>query len=167
VGDPGRGARYNLGPYRNVNAPTLGLLFLRSENQARLAFKRKGTRSIAGFPAVEVAFEEKARPTLVRDPRNADVPASGRFWIDATRGTVLRTEIEYDLEPDKSMHDPSGWTRGLVATDYRREVPLGAFVPDTMTELYYFRTVGRIEAVARYASYRRFEVSVETEAALP
>ena len=36
-----------------------------------------------------------------------------------------------------------------------------------MTELYYFRTVGRIEAVARYGSYRRFEVSVETEAALP
>ncbi len=65
------GSRYNLGPYRNVNAPTLGLLFLRSENQARLAFKRKGTRTIAGFAAVEVAFEEKARPTIVRDPRGA------------------------------------------------------------------------------------------------
>ena len=62
------GSRYNLGPYRNVNAPTLGLLFLRSENQARLAFKRKGTRTIAGFPAVEVAFEEKARPTIIHDP---------------------------------------------------------------------------------------------------
>ncbi len=161
------GARYNLGPYRNVNAPTLGLLFLRSENQARLAFKRKGTRTIAGFPAVEVAFEEKARPTIIHDPRGDDVPASGRFWIDATRGTVLRTEIAYDLEPDKSMHDSSGWSRGAVATEYRREVSLGAFVPDTMTELYYFRTVGRIEAVARYGSYRRFEVSVETEAALP
>ena len=37
-------SRYNLGrAYRNVNVPALGLLFLRPENQKRLAFKRRGT----------------------------------------------------------------------------------------------------------------------------
>ncbi len=42
-------SRYNLGrAYRNVNVPTLGLLFLRPENQRQLSFKRKGTRTIAG-----------------------------------------------------------------------------------------------------------------------
>ena len=88
-------SRYNLGrAYRNVNVPALGLLFLRPENQKRLAFKRKGTRTIAGFTTAEVAFEEKASPTLVHDRWKNDVPASGRFWIDETRGSVLRTEID-------------------------------------------------------------------------
>jgi VWFA-related protein len=149
-------SRYNLGrAYRNINVPALGLLFLRPENQRRLAFKRKGTRTIAGFPTVEVAFEEKASPTLVHDRWNNDVPASGRFWIDETRGTVLRTEIVYDLSPDNRE-------RGFVATEYRREPSLECFVPDTMTELF-----GWIDSVARYTNYRRFEVSIGTAAALP
>ena len=161
-------SRYNLGrAYRNINVPALGLLFLRPENQGRLAFKRKGTRTIAGFPTVEVAFEEKASPTLVHDRWNNDVPASGRFWIDETRGTILRTEIEYDLETEKSKHTPDAWERGLVSTEYRREIGLECFVPDTMTELYNFRGLGRIDAVARYSKYRRFEVSVGTAEVLP
>ncbi len=159
------GSRYNLsGAYRTVNAPTLGLLFLRPENQSRLSFKRKGSRRIAGFEAAEVAFEERARPTLVRGHGREDVPASGRFWIDATRGTVLRTEIEYDLETQKVQRDPAEWERGTVATEYRQERALGAFVPDTMTELYDLRRVGRLEGQARYTGYRRFEVSITTEA---
>jgi VWFA-related protein len=161
-------SRYNLGrAYRNVNVPALGLLFLRPENQKRLAFKRKGTRTIAGFPTVEVAFEEKTSPTLVHDRWGNDVPASGRFWIDETRGTVLRTEIEYDLETDKATRTPDTWEKGVVSTEYRREIALESFVPDTMTELYNFWGIGRIDAVARYSNYRRFEVSVGTAAALP
>ncbi len=161
-------SRYNLGrPYRNVNVPNLGLLFLQPENQRRLAFKRKGTRTIAGFPTAEVAFEEKTTPTLVRDRWGNDVPASGRFWIDETRGTVLRTEIEYDLETDKTTRQPDNWERGLVSTEYRREIALGCFVPDTMTELYNFWGIGQIDSVARYSNYRRFEVSVGTAELLP
>jgi hypothetical protein len=161
-------SRYNLGrAYRNVNVPALGLLFLRPENQGRLAFKRKGKRTIAGFPTVEVAFEEKASPTLVHDRWGNDVAASGRFWIDETRGTILRTEIEYDLETEKSKHTPDAWERGLVSTEYRREIVLESFVPDTMTELYNFRGIGRVDAVARYSKYRRFEVSVGTAEVLP
>jgi VWFA-related protein len=161
-------SRYNLGrAYRNVNVPALGLLFLRPENQRRLAFKRKNTRTIAGFPTVEVAFEEKSTPTLVHDRWGNDVPASGRFWIDETRGAVLRTEIEYDLETDKATREPDQWERGLVSTEYRREASLGCFVPDAMTELYNYWGIGRIDAVARYANYRRFEVSVGTVEALP
>jgi hypothetical protein len=95
------------------------------------------------------------------------VPASGRFWIDETRGTVLRTEIEYDLETDKSTRSPDAWEKGLVSTEYRREISLGCFVPDTMTELYTFWGIGRIDAVARYGNYRRFEVSVGTAEVLP
>jgi len=161
-------SRYNLGrAYRNINVPALGLLFLRPENQRRLAFKRKGNRTIAGFPTVEVAFEEKTSPTLVHDRWNNDVPATGRFWIDETRGTVLRTEIEYDLETEKGAHSPDVWERGLVSTEYRRETSLGCFVPDSMTELYNLSGIGRVDGTAHYANYRRFEVAVATAAVLP
>ena len=151
-------SRFNLGPERNVNVPTLGLLFLRPENQRRLAFRRRGERWIAGFPAAEVEFEEMESPSLVHDRESLDVPARGRFFVDETRGTVLRTEIEYDLEPHTTGR-PDSRQRGFVATEYRREPSLGAFVPDTMTEEYLFRGFGRVRATARYASYRRFEVS--------
>ena len=62
---------------------------------------------------------------------------------------------------------PDAWERGLVSTEYRREIGLECFVPDSMTELYNFRGLGRIDAVARYSKYRRFEVSVGTAEVLP
>ena len=99
----------------------------------RLAFKRKGTRTIAGFPTVEVAFEEKTSPSLVHDRWNNDVPASGRFWIDETRGTVLRTEIEYDLETEKATRAVDEWERGARLDGVPPRATLGCFVPDSMT----------------------------------
>ena len=79
--------RYNLGEvHRNVNAPTIALLFLLPENQARLVFERKGSKTIAGFLTLEVTFQERTRPTLVQDRWQEDVPASGSFWIDPCGG---------------------------------------------------------------------------------
>ena len=85
----------------------IALLFLLPEHHARLAFKRKGRKTIAGFRTVEVAFEELARPTIVRDRWNEDVPARGSFWVDPVRGTVLRARIEYDMERQKRLLDRS------------------------------------------------------------
>ena len=151
-------SRYNLGrAYRNVNVPALGLLFLRPENQARLAFKRKGTRTIAGFPAVEVAFEEKASPTLVHD-RVGERRAGERALLDRRDpGTVLRTEIEYDLETEKSKRTPDAWERGLVSTEYRREIgleSLRARHDDGALQLPGHRARGRRSAVLEVPAVR-------------
>jgi hypothetical protein len=158
-------SRYNLHQdqaYRNVNEPTLGLLFLLPTNQKRLVFKleRKGGRTIAGFGTVEVTFEEREGPTLVRDPRDDDVPARGRFWIDPERGSVLRTEIDFE-------------GGAVVATEYRREPSLDIFVPDTMTEQYELGVVRDpttlksgprgVAGRASYSNYRRFQVTSEWE----
>ncbi|HKC12043.1 MAG TPA: VWA domain-containing protein, partial [Vicinamibacteria bacterium] len=60
------GARFNLGPIRRTaNIPTLALLFLHPENQRRFAFEKKGRRSFEGVEALEIAFVERARPTLI------------------------------------------------------------------------------------------------------
>lgn len=155
--------RHNIGSVRrNVNSPTIALLFLLPENQPRLAFERRGARSIAGFPSLEVAFEERVRPTLVRDEEDRDVPAKGSYWIDPSRGAVLRSEIEYRVGDGDDTSSAFAVT-AVVQTRYRREPGLDILVPDTMKESYRTRGGARIEAKARYLKYRSFRVTSEWE----
>ena len=140
-------SHYNLGARRDVNLPTLALLWLLPENQSRLELERKGECTIANLRGVEVEFREVASPTLVRDQgQDRDVPSSGRFWIDPTSGAVLRSEILY-----------AG--RGSVSTEYRPEPGFDVLVPDVMQETSGFK------ATARYAKYRRFDVATDANAA--
>jgi len=181
------GARFNLGPIRRtVNIPTLALLFLHPENQRRFSFEKKGKRSMEGTEALEIAFVERARPTLVNDGAGHDVPAKGAVWVDPASGTVLQTDVDYDLDPRDTDHR----TRARVITKYRREPKLEILVPDSMRETYQWpipqreparvlrrglmvfdddREQGAVvgmKAEARYSGYRRFEVTTE-EAVAP
>jgi VWFA-related protein len=177
------GARFNLGPIRRtVNIPTLALLFLHPENQRRFAFEKKGRRSFEGIQALEIGFVERARPTLIYDGAGHDVPAKGSVWVDPARGTVLQTDVDYDLDPRDTYHR----TRARIITTYRREPKLDILVPDSMKEAYQWpvarqqaarvqrRGLNRkinegedqedvvgMEAEARYSGYRRFEVTTE------
>jgi hypothetical protein len=160
------GSRYNLGfAYRNVNSPALGILMLLPDNQRRLDFERKGERTIAGLRGVEVAYRELQNSTFVRDQWNNDVHSHGRFWIDATRGAVLRTEIEYDLAANSS-EDPEDRKTGSIATEFRLEPGMDVLVPDSMKELYRLGPT-RIEATARYSKYRHFSVTTSETATVP
>jgi hypothetical protein len=135
-----------LGPRRDVNLPTLGLLLLLPDNQRRFEFTRQGEGTIANVRGVEVAFRELARPTLVRD-RGQDIPSEGRFGIDPATGAVLRSEILYV-------------SRGSVATDYRRQPGFDVLVPDEMREAPGVRSLDQrtwgSANRARYGEYRRF-----------
>ncbi len=154
-------ARYNIGPaVRNINFPTLSLVFLHPRNQSRFAWKRGGTRRFGTVEGLEMEFEEVARPTLVDQDGQGDLPAKGRFWVDPARGTVLRSETEFRFEP--------GRARAYVATQYRAEPKLAMWVPSEMREEYddlpgSFQPVFRSpsEATARYSSFRRFTVTIE------
>jgi VWFA-related protein len=176
-------ARFNLGPIRRtVNIPALALLFLHPDNQRRFTFEKKGRRSIGGIQALEIAFVERARPTLVDDGAGNSVPAKGSVWIDPARGTVLQTDVDYDLDPRDTYHR----TRARVITTYRQEPKLDILVPDSMKETYQWPVARQqaarvqrrglnlkinegedqddvvgMEAEARYSGYRRFEVTTE------
>ena len=124
-------SRYNLGPLRRtVNFPTLALTFLLPENQPRFSFERKGRRSVRGTDAIEVAYAEKASPTIVHDDSGHDVSSRGQFWIDPETGRVLRSVLEHDA----NGHDWLAWAR--IVVEYRREPRLDILVPDSMTETY-------------------------------
>jgi VWFA-related protein len=160
-------ARYNLGTaVRTLNVPTIPLLFLHPRNQARFAFKRGGRRRIFGVEGLEIEFVEKQRPTLVKDGSRGDLPATGRFWIDADRGIVLRSEAQFHFEPNLAL--------ASVMAEYRPEPGLAIWVPVEMKERYedvpeaYPSVFGpTTEATARYSNYRRFTVSSEVTATVP
>ena len=85
------GARYNIGNVeRNINTPTLPLPFL-TLLKARFAFKL--VKREDDDPGEVIEFKETGRPTFITTTGNRDLPVTGRFWVDARDGPVLRTEL--------------------------------------------------------------------------
>ena len=146
-------ARYNIGLYRDINEPTVPLLILHPENQPRFHFELRGQRRFPGAEGREVSFEEVARPTVILWNRRDDLPVRGRFWLDPRTGTVLRSELAFDLPHEAGIN----YVRtGRITVEYERETGLGMWVPAEMKEDY-----PNLLTRARYTHYRR--MSVETQ----
>jgi len=148
-------ARHNLGSLRrNFNDPNLGLLFVSGPFQGRFRFRDTGDETVGSVRVRRMEFEERARPTVIRDGRNgASIPASGRVWADAD-GTVWRTEVK--LDSDEAL--------ATIRVSYRRDERLGTMVPATMDEDYRYKEKGTgrflfISGHATYDGFRRFETS--------
>jgi hypothetical protein len=151
-------AAYNIGPVRRtVNLPTLPLAFLLPRNQQRFEFQLAARRMIGATAADELIFRETLRPTIVKGPLDADLPAQGRFWVNATQGAVVRSEVEFALGSE---------SKAGMTTDYQPEPSLAMWVPTEMRERY-GTSQGPLEGVAHYERFRRFTVSTEEEVALP
>jgi hypothetical protein len=181
-------SRYNLGELRRtINVPVMPLVFLEADVQKRIRFTRAPDTDRPAAPqdapghfklATEVwvvRFEERDRPTIVRDLNSGDVPTEGRFWIEPESGRVLMSEM-------RSNHPV---VRADVTVSYQSEPLLGMLVPIAMRETYTNlrlanRTMGRgassaaskwlwrrIEASATYGRFRQFQVHVEQDVDLP
>jgi hypothetical protein len=156
-------ARFNLGQIRrNMNEPTFALEFLSARLQPRFRWDLKGRETVNGGESWKVAFEERARPTLVtRDGVN--LVSTGTVWINTSSHAVMKTTLVVE---DRGLR-----TRATIDVDYGYEPKLGLRVPTRMTEMYgQLRmplTAGgsiplhedRIECQATYSNYRRFETS--------
>jgi hypothetical protein len=149
-------ARYNLGPHRTVNSPTVALSFLHPRNRWRFDCRLEGQDERQGVATWRVRFSERARPTLVRSSRGQDVPARGLFWLEAGSAALVESRLELHL-PDFGPI--------VIETLYAHDDRLGAWLPTEMREAY-----GRpsrssrephLEAVARYSGWRRAQVEVQ------
>jgi hypothetical protein len=174
-------SRYNLGAItRTINVPLMSFVFLEREVQPRLRFTRVGDDQRAAVPDAQaghfrvstevwvIRFEERDRPTIVRDSVNRqDVPSQGRFWLEPASGRVLMSEMRSD--------HPG--VRAEITVNYQSEPLSGLLVPTAMFERYtnvlparrsppsqYWR---RIEATAMYGKFRRFQVEVDQHVDLP
>ena len=154
-------ARYNVGDVqRNMNTPTLPLLFLRRSYKARFDFERVSDRA----PSLEVdepdpqidvwvvAYTETAPDTVIRRRSGVSLPARGRFWIAPETGRVLITELVIE---DENVD-------ATITVRYEQPAELDHPVPVEMRELYdNHLSRSRVEGTATYSRFRRFRVVVE------
>jgi hypothetical protein len=147
-------SRFNIGFQRTVNEPTLPLMFLHPNNQARFAFALRGHSEIEGLRVAEIAFREIKEPSLVFENGRPDLLSAGRVWIEPKTGTIVRTELLL-----KSRH-----TRldAALTVSYEKAPDLDIWVPSKMRESY----TGLL-AVATYSNYRRFQVRTMEAIGLP
>ena len=154
-------ARFNLGSVeRNLNYPTMALMFLRRIHQSRSRFSREGSERVGGVPTWRLRFEEVARPTLIGS-RAGDVVASGQFWIEPDSGRVRRSRLTVkELRADGTVEVTYGAWPGLdilmpVSMEERIMVSLG------------LRVVESIRGTARYSSFKQFRVDLTTSLTVP
>jgi hypothetical protein len=176
-------SRYNVGPLlRTINVPLMPLVFLESDIQPRLRFSRRSDRDEpnaardalvpghfrVGTEVWVIGFEERDRPTIIRDPINRrDVPTQGRFWIEPQSGRVLMSEM-------RSTHFN---VIADITVSYQSDPLVGLLVPIAMHERYEHRirtrmlrpggVWRRIEATALYSGFRRFRVETDQHIELP
>ena len=150
-------SRFNLGRVvRNFNEPTLGLLVLDDRHRGRFAFERLRTERGKGGELVTFRFTERRPPTLVWNLKLEPVFSSGQITIHAPTGRVVQTMLNINVEPVEMT----------LTTTYGENTRLGMWVPVRFGEHYRDGTATAdstpfevIVCEARYANYRRFEVS--------
>ncbi len=152
------GARYNIGTvFRNLNMPTLPLMFLVPGKLPGFTFARHGEDTVEGIRAWRIDYEEVERPTIIRRPgADVEVPASGSFWVDPSTGRILRTKVRASV----------GALTMETTVTYRRSDTLGIWAPAEMEESYN-QPSETIEGKAVYLNFRRFQVSTDVNIAAP
>jgi hypothetical protein len=159
-------SRYNIGNVqRTINVPVLALLILDPTNQRRFQFWRGDDRKprMGGEPKAldgaglwVIEYEELRRGTMIRTTNDQDLPSHGRFWIEASTGRVLATEL---VAEDTAL-------RGTIDVKYQLEPAVNLLVPIEMRERYEIRRDGsRVEGTATYARFRQFQVKVDEKIA--
>jgi len=159
-------SRYNIGNLlRTVNVPVLALAILEQRTRGRFQFHRRENRAKpqlargdAGRWSADwvVEFDETEPRTIIRTTSGRDMPVHGRFWLDATSGQVLGSEI---IAEDTSL-------RGVIDVEYQREPTIGLMVPVEMREHYDIRRDNsRVDGVATYGRFRQFQVKVDEKIA--
>jgi len=148
------GARYNIGRLqRNFSDPILAVTFLDSSRQRRFSFKGDGQTIIDGTPLRRLIFEERTRPTLIRNGRTGeDIPSGGTLEL-AADGQVRRSELSVEVDQQ---------TTAGIRVRFDPDAKLEMLVPALMEEDY--RVAGRTDTVitckAVYSDFRRFETAV-------
>ena len=135
---------------RTFNEPTLALLFLDARYRSRFSFSQAGERTVDGRRVVTYAFEEQARPTVVR-AGTRDLPARGDVRIDAATGRVVATTLD--------LADPVAQLHGRMTVTYGPSARFDVLVPEEMREVYRSGRGETVTTEALYSSFRRFETA--------
>jgi hypothetical protein len=149
------GARYNLGGgTRNINVPTLALMYLGADVRSGVRFTASRQQAQAGERIIE--FLEIQRPTLISTTGGRDLPAQGRIWIDEATGTITKTEL----------HAKDTGVDSEVTVAFELEPNIGKWLPKRMEDRFKRPdSQSEVRGVATYSRFRRFQVSTSEELA--
>jgi hypothetical protein len=157
-------SRYNIGNIlRTINVPVFALLVLEPHRQSHFKFTHVRT-SAPPIPVEKplppdtwtVLYEETAPDTMIRTTNNRDLACHGRFWLEASTGRVLMTEL---VASDVYLS-------GRISVAYQADMLPNVLVPVAMREQYLERRNNtRIEGAAAYSKFRQFQVKVDEKIA--
>jgi formylglycine-generating enzyme required for sulfatase activity len=152
------GARYNLGSMRStLGNPVLALGVLQQSYQSRFRFTLAKDDKSAGSGVAVIEYKEMATPAMIHGEAGRDLLSHGRLWIDTVSGRVMKTEL--------LVEQPA--IRAVVTTSFRVEDRSGIAVPAEMREQYTFANGNRVNTVATYGRFRRFDVSATEDIRTP
>jgi len=152
------GARYNLGNMRStLGNPVLALGVLQQSYQPRFKFTLGREDRSLGPTIAMIEYKEIATPAMVHGEAGRDLMAHGRVWIDSVSGRVMKTELH--------VEQPA--IRAVVTTTFRADDRSGIAVPLEMREQYTFANGNRVNTVATYSRFRRFDVSATEDIHTP
>ncbi len=150
-----QGARFNIGGIRrDLNVPTLALWLLTPAINQRFDYSAGGTETVEGRAADVTRFRERKAPYLF-NVDGVPTPVAGRFWLDRSRGAVVKTEMV--LQSNRAGQNSS---RARLVVTYAFDPRVEAWVPRTMTEQY--NTQGTPQFVvgnSAYTNFRKFSTS--------
>jgi len=157
-------AAFNLGTRsRNLNVPTFALVYLRGDRAGRLRWRSRARSD----GRIRLTFEERDRPTIVRDNDGRPMRAQGEFWIEPASGRIERSAVT--VSGTRESFDDAGHVvrRKLTYTltvGFEPNDHLGLWLPVRMSEQYEQDTRQRAHSTnvvvtgeALYSNYRRFE----------
>ena len=143
------GARYNLGNMRStLGNPVLALGVLQKTYQPRFHFTLGKEDRNAGPGVSVVEYKEVSSPAMIRGEAGRDLMAHGRVWIDNVTGRVLKTELQVEQPV----------IRAVVTTTFQFDERSAVAVPLEMREKYTLANGNRVQTVATYGHFRRFDV---------
>jgi hypothetical protein len=148
-------AAQNLGLPRTTNLPNLPLEFLHRRNRERLVMLLDGEERIRGVTTARLVFNERLKPTLIRDPQGADMPSVVRAWVDPA-GRLLRAEVLTFTTGDPQNAESS------IRVEFKEHKALGLLVPSEMQETFPValrEQPAKGVGVATYSNFRRFQTS--------
>jgi hypothetical protein len=138
------GAKYTFGNL--FNSPIDVLIFIQPSFQSRFRFSLGTTDGALGANVWEVSYSELGKPSVLRGPRNTDVLANGRIWIEAETGRIAKTELTLG--------------NSSVVTAFQFDERFGINVPVEMTSRYRYQNY-TVFGTATYGRFRRFGVTTE------
>lgn len=143
------GARFNIGPARTINIPTMPMQLLAARNADRIRLRAAGP-SGAGTGRTLMKFEERSRPTLVRTPEGNDVKTTGEIIVRPD-GAIEFASLTFHFEQEGNAE--------FTMRVYYAAVPdIPVLLPLALSEempLPYGSGTGE----AHYSRYRRFQTT--------